>query len=58
MKQIGTYYAGLDYDEKYWRISLFPFRLCLSISDIAGCNIEFSIFNFKIFIGSKIDDRF
>ena len=58
MNQVGSYNFGVDYDTNYWRISLFPFSLCLSVDNLCGMNFELAIFHFKIFIGSKIDDKF
>ena len=58
MNQIGSYYVGMDYDTNYWRISLFPFSLCLSMSPMTGVNLELVIYRFKIFFGSKLDDKF
>ena len=58
MNQIGSYYFGIDYDTNYWRISLFPFSFCLTISEMCGMNFEISIFHIKLFFGSKIDDKF
>jgi len=58
MNQIGHYYFGVDYDANYWRISLFPFSFCLTMDDVCGIIFEVAIFHFKIFIGSKTDDKF
>jgi hypothetical protein len=58
MNQIGSYYFGLDYNTNYWRVSMFPFSFCFTVDDIFGIVFEVSIFHFKIFIGSKTDDKF
>jgi len=58
MNQIGNYYLGIDYDSNYWRISLFPFSFCLTTSELCGNVFEITIFKFKIWFGSKLDDKF
>ena len=58
MNQIGHYDFGVDYDTNYWRISLFPFSLCLSVDPMCGVNLELTIYKLKIFFGSKLDEKF
>ena len=59
MKKIGTYYYGVEYEKYNWfRINFFPFATSITFRDIYGLIFELSIFNVKIFFGSKLDDNF
>ena len=59
MKIFGTYYFGIEYKKLEWfRINLFPFAISISYKDMFGLVGELSIFNVKIFFGTKVDNKF
>jgi hypothetical protein len=59
MKTIGTYYYGIEYEKYSWfRINLFPLGFSISFREVYGLIFELSIFNIKLFFGSKVHDDF